>query len=215
MNRQFRSKSQLNVSVARRYFAASVLVYIFVLVSIGDVFAASEISDNKLSHSELPFGRLFTTPEQRASLDKLRKQGGLQISRLSLRNESEAPGPEQATNLAPQEIKLAGILWRADGKHKVWLTGTGTNSNRSILGDAMQSANLKVPIYGVNSGAILKPGQVWVSSNHRAEEAYRLAVPKSVAASSTPSEVTPVTNKTPLSSTSISEVQSSAQSSQK
>jgi hypothetical protein len=214
MHQQFRSKAQLKLGVARRYSVVGVLIYAVAIASIGDVFAASEISDNKQSHSEPPFGRLFTTPEQRVFLDKLRKQGGLQISRLTVKNENETPAPEQAKNLAPQEIKLAGILWRADGKHKVWLTGTGT-SNRSILGDAMQSANLKVPISGVNSGAILKPGQVWVSSNNRAEEAYRLAVPKSVAASSMPNEVTPVMNKTQLSSTSISEVQSSAQSSQK
>jgi hypothetical protein len=195
MSRQFSSETLCNLDL-RCYFFASVLVCLFFIVVVGNAFG-----------SEPAFGRLFTTPEQRASLDKLRKQGGLQASRPIVSNETETRTLEQATSVTPQEIKLAGILWRADGKHKIWLSGLGSANDQTILGNSKESANLKVPLRGVGQGAILKPGQVWVDSNHRVEEAYRQVVPKPVAASST--------KKIATSSSSSIEVQSSAQSSQK
>jgi hypothetical protein len=154
--------------------------------------------------TEPTFAHLFTSPEQRRRFDAIRRQGGLKSSEFRGSDEAPTPVAEQAIPLAPQPIKLAGILWRSDGKHKIWLSGAGVVSSRNILGDVLQSANLKVPLQGENYGAILKPGQVWVGENRRVEEAYRQAAPKTVAASSTPT-----------SSSSTSEVQSSAQSSEK
>jgi hypothetical protein len=158
------------------------------------------------------FAHLFTSPEQRRRFDAIRRQGGLKSSDFRGSDEAPAPVVEQAIPLAPQPIKLAGILWRADGKHKIWLSGAGVVSSRNILGDVLQSANLKVPLQGENYGAILKPGQVWVGENRRVEEAYRQAAPKTVAASSAPSVST---EKILTPSSDASEVQSSAQSSEK
>jgi hypothetical protein len=207
MSQFFTSSLQSDLAMAPRNSVASFLVFLLLIMLGSSVSESLQASGEKENLSDPSFGRLFTTPEQRASLDRLRRQGGLQVTKISSNNENEIPAAEQATARPHQEIKLAGILWRADGKHRVWLTGTGRVNNRNILGDALASANLKVPLQGTDSGAILKPGQVWLSENHRVEEAYRFSVPKPVAA--------PIAETKVTSSTRTSEVQSSAQSSQK
>lgn len=69
-------------------------------------------------------GRLFTTPAERAALDRLRDAGG------------RAPAPEQAQGPAgteaqapapppppPEPIAVTGIVRRSDGTSVVWING--------------------------------------------------------------------------------------------
>ncbi len=138
--------------------------------------------------SDLPFSRLFTTPEQRKILDSARRQGGsTRVAQLTGVDENTTNTTLQPNRQTAQPFKLSGVLLRADGQHQVWVSGEGGKQEspafgRKILGDVSQSANVKVPLQGTNQAAILKPGQVWIPDNHRAEESYRLAVPKPVVA---------------------------------
>ena len=135
--------------------------------------------------SDLPFERVFTTPQQRSALDNARRNGSLKrTSQISGVDENTTSAP-QANNQPAQPFKLSGVLLRADGQHQVWVSGESGRRenptfNRKILGDISQSANVKVPLQGSHQAAILKPGQVWLPNNQRAEESYRLAVPQPV-----------------------------------
>lgn len=185
------------------------------------------VNRQTVAADELPFGRLFTTPQQRQALDEARRTGGTIRPQVSGVDESSTAPTIINT---PQPIKLLGVLLRADGKNKVWLSGgsntfENTVNNRAIVGNISQSANVKVPLRGFNNAAILKPGQVWSPTKGRAEEAYQIPVPKPVVVE--PIAVEPVpkpiaeqssaaaSSSAQTSSVSSSEVHSSVQSSAK
>ncbi|MES2824441.1 MAG: hypothetical protein V4732_12620 [Pseudomonadota bacterium] len=175
--------------------------------------------------SDVSFGRLFTTPEQRKSLDEARRRGGLRLApQIVGVDESTTDLPLLAKQQIAQPFKLSGVLLRADGQHQVWVSGeSGKAENpdfsRKILGNTLHSANVKVPLQGNNRAAILKPGQVWLPDSDRAEESYRLAIPKPVVVPEPAKKrvIPPVASSSTSmqTSASVSEVHSSVQSSKK
>ena len=172
--------------------------------------------------NELPFSRLFTTPSQRDAIDLARRTGKRLSPQVS--GIDEGAGEKAVSNQASQSIKLMGILLRADGKNRVWIQGADSVdakrlNNKNILGDRAQSATLKVPLRDVNSGAILKPGQVWNIAKQRTEEAYQQPFVKSASSSSEvvmkSSVATVSTSVSQASSSMSSEVHSSVDSRRK
>jgi hypothetical protein len=174
---------------------------------------------------DVSFGRLFTTAEQRKALDEARRRGGLtRAPQIAGVDEKATDASAQTTHQIAQPFKLSGVLLRADGQHQVWVSGeSGKQENpdfsRKILGNSLHSANVKVPLQGNNRAAILKPGQVWLPDSDRAEESYRLAVPKPlVVPEPVKKKVIPPTassSASAQSSVSVSGVHSSVQSSTK
>lgn len=167
--------------------ALACMVLLFAVMPVrgentGSNAANSSLKSSRQIVNEAPFGTLFTTPQQREALDKARRSGGTIRPQVSGVDENSTTSPIANT---PQPIKLMGVLLRADGKNKVWLSGgsntfENTVNNRAIVGNISQSANVKVPLRDGNNAAILKPGQVWSPSKGRAEEAYQVPVPKPV-----------------------------------
>lgn len=223
-------KHRLDLTLNRLGLALNKCFRFLARITYGSIVIATVASpawaetQNKMTN-DASFGRLFTTPEQRKSLDEVRRQGGLKSTPQVTNTDDNATLAATQINQQPaQPFKLSGVLMRADGQHQVWVSGeNGKRENpdfsRKILGSISQSANVKVPLQGNNRAAILKPGQVWLPDSARAEESYRLAVPKPVvvvepikkravppAASSSASAQT---------SASVSEVHSSVQSSTK
>jgi hypothetical protein len=68
-------------------------------------------------------GRLFFTPEQRASLDKARQQN----NRAEVGTENEQPAAP-----VPQNISVNGVIRRSDGKNTIWL-------NNRVVGEQLKS----------------------------------------------------------------------------
>ena len=97
------------------------------------------------------FGRMFFTPEQRATLDDARKKN----LRIEIGTENVQPAAP-----VPQNLSVNGIVRRSDGKSTVWLNNravtepragdvnvaTGKNDNRVKLTDPAsgRSVDLKV-----------------------------------------------------------------------
>jgi hypothetical protein len=71
-------------------------------------------------------GRLFFTPAQRATLDKMRGQN----------SGMEAAGDKEPAPSVPQNVSLDGVVRRSDGKNTVWL------NNRAVSG--RQAGGIKV-----------------------------------------------------------------------
>ncbi len=209
--------------LAGRVSSGIIIVFCLVL----PVWSANlSLSDQQnQSASDLSFGRLFTTPEQRKTLDEARHRGGLTRPQITGVDESPVLTPSEVNNRIIQPLKLSGVLLRADGQHQVWVSGGNGRLenpafNHKILGDILQSANVKVPLQGVNHVAILKPGQVWIPNSQRVEESYRLATPKQAVVSEL--AVKPVvenlataTGSATMQTSSANEVHSSVQSSAK
>lgn len=124
------------------------------------------------------FGRLFTTPRERALLDAQRQQHGFSeplITSVEVASTSDiAPVDTQ------QSIKLSGILLRADGQQQIWINGKlqpqqkKINIKQNTKAVMPTSATLKVPIQKQNQHTTLKPGQVWVLGSRKTTESYLL-----------------------------------------
>lgn len=103
-------------------------------------------------------GRLFTTPSERAGLDRLRDAGG------------QAPAPAPAQDLSaveaqpappppppPEPIAVTGIVTRSDGKSVVWINGTPqTDQSVSAAPGATPAATVTLPS---GQQATVKAGQ--------------------------------------------------------
>ena len=112
------------------------------------------------------FGRLFTTPEQRANLDYLRKT-------------SKAPSLEENTGNAeptfelpteplepPASVSLQGYVKRSDGKKgTVWVNNTpmqeSTKNSDIQIGTLKDSARVDINLPANNKHLRLKAGQVY------------------------------------------------------
>lgn len=70
-------------------------------------------------------GRLFTKPDERAELDRLREAGGRKAApaQPQAAATSEAVTPP-APPPPPEPIAVTGIVTRSDGKSVVWINGT-------------------------------------------------------------------------------------------
>ncbi len=118
------------------------------------------------SYAEAPFGRLFTTPAERANLDFLRKTAkpaSLSQEPSETNNVSDQP----LVTEAPAEVSMQGYVKRSDGKKStVWINNTPMQENSSTsevqigtLNKANNQVQIKVP---ANSKRLsLKAGQVY------------------------------------------------------
>ena len=67
-------------------------------------------------------GRMFFTPEQRASLDKSRKQ----TTRTETDGEFKPPAPP-----VPHNVAVTGMIRRSDGRNTIWLNGRVLNERQT------------------------------------------------------------------------------------
>jgi|GEM_PF-1495459 len=156
-----------------QFFGVLTFIIFSFNVSYKVAIAAEDTTSNQPVDDD--FGRLFTAQYERNLIDKARLSGGFVPAKVTGINDNSVTSSDTQT----QSIKVLGVLLRADGKNKVWLSGASDPSNnivngRSIIGNINQSANVKV---GVNNGTILKPGQVWSPLTGR-QESYQIPVPK-------------------------------------
>lgn len=118
------------------------------------------------SYAEAPFGRLFTTPTERANLDYLRKTA--KPASLSQEpSETNSVSDEPLVTEPPAAVSMQGYVKRSDGKKStVWINNTpmqesSSNSELQIgtLNKANNQVQIKVPAN--NKHLSLKAGQVY------------------------------------------------------
>lgn len=114
-----------------------------------------------------PIGRLFTTPAERASLDRLRDAGGrapepAQVQGPAVTEAQAAPAPPPP----PEPISVTGIVRRSDGTSVVWINGVpqtdqavsrteGGTPAATVMLPSGQRATLKAgQAVDVNTGAV-------------------------------------------------------------
>ena len=74
----------------------------------------------------LELGTLFTSPEERARLDRLR------------RGESEGVPQGQSEGARAPNPTLTGFVKRSDGRHTVWIDGTPVPLSRASAGTRLE-----------------------------------------------------------------------------
>lgn len=118
------------------------------------------------SYAEAPFGRLFTTPTERANLDYLRKTA--KPASLSQEpSETNSVSDEPLVTEPPAAVSMQGYVKRSDGKKStVWINNTPmqeSSSNSEVQIGTLNKANnqVQIKVPANNKHLSLKAGQVY------------------------------------------------------
>lgn len=103
-------------------------------------------------------GRLFTTPSERAGLDRMRDAGGQAPAAAPAEDPAAVEAqPAPAPAPPPEPIAITGIVTRSDGKSVVWINGTPqTDQAVSAAPGATPAATVTLPS---GQQATVKAGQ--------------------------------------------------------
>ena len=131
------------------------------------------VSSSGVASAAESFGRLFTTPSERSSLDYLRQTTKAPTLDEPSQATLEAPPPAPAI---PDSISMQGYVKRSDGqKGTVWVNNKpmqedSANGEVEVgkLGWDGNEVKLKVPATG--KGFNLKAGQVYLPGSGRVKE---------------------------------------------
>ena len=158
--------------------------------------------------SAAELGRMFFTPEQRATLDKSRRQ--------SLRPEPvpefKAPPPP-----LPQNVSVTGLIRRSDGKHTIWLNNHVVDERQTSgihAGISRRDNHVRLRVPDDGKSVDLKVGQTLEIVSGSIGENYARRAPADAAASVTAakedsppdvSKVTPLLSREPVKSESLAQ----------
>lgn len=110
-----------------------------------------------------PIGRLFFTPEQRATLDNARRQN------IKIDVETEAPVMEN--------IKVNGVVKRSDGESIVWINNRPIRNRQAPGGFKItptDSARVNVQLPQSHRSVDMKVGQSLNAASGRIAESYQI-----------------------------------------
>jgi hypothetical protein len=127
--------------------------------------------------------RLFFTPEQRATLDKARKQNS--------RSEADREFKPPAAPL-PQNVSVTGMIRRSDGKNTIWLNNRVVNERQAggiIAGAGKRDNQVRLSLPDAGKSVDLKVGQTLEILSGTIEENYlRRRAPESASGSGAANE---------------------------
>lgn len=132
---------------------------------------------NSQAQSQL-LGRVFTTPEERLALDRLREE------QFSLQQSSARGAPDVVViEDLPTIVQMGGSLRRRDGVNSVWLNGVSVREQ-----DLPSNARLEfnngmgvLKIMTVNGEMTVRPGQTLNASTGELREDYQLTAEQATA----------------------------------
>lgn len=117
---------------------------------------------SNLAWGEEPFGRLFTTPAERTTLDHMRQTRKIEPVNLNQPQEAIETAP-----VLPPEISVQGYVKRSDGKKgTVWINQQPVQENSSTgeveVGKLPRNGNqVQIKVPGLDKSLKLKAGQVY------------------------------------------------------
>lgn len=146
------------------------IIRLVIGISVLYVSTAFAAENNQSRVSELK--SFFTSPQQRAELDRLRTSGvfsGQETSQTS-----------QVMAHKPLEVKLNGVVYSETGMPVIWVNNKSTLKSESIdesirvRASAVKSQTGKVPVKVNEKWLKLKPGQTWRESRNQVQENYQI-----------------------------------------
>jgi hypothetical protein len=128
---------------------------------------------SQITFADESLGRLFSTPNERAALDEVRKVKREIVPQVVETSDSDA---EQAPYVAPNSVAVQGYVKRSDGKSStVWVNDHAlqeNSANEDVAVGRLSNQNNHVPIKLKANGKYLslKPGQVYDPETNRVRE---------------------------------------------
>ena len=140
------------------------------------LLALSSVVD---SYAQPPIGRLFSSPEQRAELDRLRNNPGSgEVAEPVVAEPRLESGPEPERGLPALAVTINGVVSRGDGHRVAWVNGVETVAGTTTIEgvridtDHGPGGRVRIRLPEGRMSAALKPGQTIDVVNGRVLEAY-------------------------------------------
>lgn len=116
-----------------------------------------------------PFGRIFTSDEEREKLNRIRNQGeDIQAQ--------HGPAVSKISHKKFERIEFSGYVLDDKGKSVIWVNGKSdlTGSGTGVITSAPKSNRDDIHVIYEGRREKLKPGQVWLIDNGVVKEVYEL-----------------------------------------
>ncbi len=122
------------------------------------------------------FGRIFSTPDERASLDSQRDAMLKDMTEAERLAALRAPVLETVVDVQPTMIQMGGIVRRSDGTHTVWLNGVPV-SERELPANVQLDMLSGLGVLRVRTPTdvySLRPGQTLNATTGELRESYQV-----------------------------------------
>ena len=130
------------------------------------------------SYAQSRIGRLFSSPEQRIELDRLRNDPGSgEVAEPVVAEPRLESGPEPERGLPALAVTINGVVLRGDGHRVAWVNGvetvagTTTPAGIRIDADHTPGGRVRIRLPEGRMSADLKPGQT-IDENGRVRDVY-------------------------------------------
>jgi len=127
-------------------------------------------------------GYLFTTPAQRAALDRL----SLKADGTATAAQPDATAAEDAKDVPMKKVKIGGMIVNSHGKNTTWINQDG---DKKVKATGVSGGQVEVTLGADGKHISLKPGQEFDPNTGKTRETYQGAtdakVPSSGACRST------------------------------
>ena len=117
-------------------------------------------------YAQSRIGRLFSSPEQRIDLDRLRSDPGSgEVAEPDVAEPGSESVPEPEGGLPASAVTLNGVVLRGDGHRVAWVNGveivagTTTPAGIRIDADRTPGGRVRIRLPQGRMSAVLKPGQ--------------------------------------------------------
>ncbi len=150
------------------------------VLSLGIIIAGVVVAPDSDAQS---FGRIFSTPDERASLDSQRDAMLRDMTEAERLAALSAPVLETVVDVQPTMIQMGGIVRRSDGTHTVWLNGVPV-SERELPANVQLDMLSGLGVLRVRTPTdvySLRPGQTLNATTGELRESYQVT-PEQIAA---------------------------------
>ena len=152
-----------------RILITTLFIFLYIEIAIPSTNAATTITANK------PLGRLFSTPAERARLDRLRQQNKLNEINTE-HTASTIAAPEESVR---ESLTIDGFVRRSSGKNTTWINQIPQTEQRSTQSIKVKQRLAHEPSVTVSlptgQRLILKAGQTFDRNTEKIREVYEAA----------------------------------------
>lgn len=130
------------------------------------------------AYSDSAFGRIFTTPQERRDLDKIREKKTINERKSSIDSTITLKTDSEIDTMTDVSIRLSGVIIRSDGKEQIWVNGQPIQPEQMLEVEVLKKDKTVVlkrsntPNLSQEAKVNLKVGQKWLPASGQVIDVY-------------------------------------------